>query len=517
MTVASQLTSRAATVTTAIGPEARRTVWQIAWTYRVDLAALTVLMLSALAVFRVSVTGNALYLGDFDRPSNFLNILRHQVEGLKRGHVVAWSDAALMGWNTLALPYTFPNPLTLLAAAFPISDLFRVSAAISLGLLVLAGWSVYVFLRDLSGQPFAAFVAAMLYQFSAFSVLKISQNDMSFAVVIHLPLALLVLRHASERPLARSLLYLTPIIASLFLFTFLQKVAYGGMLLGVYALYRSWCLRSWRPFVVLCLATVIGLVAAAPRVLTVVDELRVLDRGRHSLSPPTFEQIYQFQNVTPREILRWLDAGIFGRYASEALEIGNNVNLHEGMLLWGSTFAALLLVAVAVRQLGALARRPGRWWGAVLRRTDDAPFFVAFLLLVGAVFVAKPVTYLFFIAFGGLDFTHARIVVGGLVVEAALVAIGLRGLLTGAARATIHRRHARCRSASRGRPARRDRRAQRQGRDGGVAKLRLAAAACADECPDPAHGTRPDHTAASIPNRDDGPQPLAVRRLLERG
>jgi hypothetical protein len=394
-----------------------------------DVAACAALALAVVAVFRSTFTRSALYLGDFDRPNSFLNILLHQVEALKRGHLVGWNDEMFLGINVLALPYTFPNPLNLLAAAFPTDQLYWVSGLISTSLLILAGWAAYAFVRNVAGHWLPSFVAALLYQFSAFSVLKDSQNDMSFAVAILLPLALLVLREVERRGLARSFLLLGPIVIALFLFTFLQKVAYSVLLLSLYSVYRSWTLRSWHPLAIWALAFGVALVAAAPRLITVADEFRFLDRGGNSKAPLTFEQIYEFQNIRPHDVLRWFDDGIFGRFPSEVATLGNNTNIHEGMLLWGSAFAAFLLLVGAGFQLTRLVRCPktglARWYHS----PTEAIFFAAFLLLVFAVLLVKPVEYLFFAAFGGVDFTHARIVVAGLIVQAALVGLCLRTLL----------------------------------------------------------------------------------------
>ncbi|MCC7370902.1 MAG: YfhO family protein [Chloroflexi bacterium] len=393
-----------------------------------DLVALGALALVVVFVFRRGLTGSATFIGDFDRLSSFLNIVRHHVDGLQRAHLLAWSDASLVGLNTLALPYTFPNPLTVLAALFPVESLFQVSAYISTALAVIAGWSAYVFLRELSTSRLVACVGAALYQLSAFSVLKVSQNDMSFAVAIHIPLMLLVIRRIGRHKLWISLIALSVILASLLLFTFLQKAAYACMILGLYAAYRSALRRSFRPMVVTAASLGIALVGALPRIVSIADELRLLDRQRDSLQPRTFDEVYTFQNVLPREMLRWFDAEIFGRSMSEVVAFGNNVNVHEGMLLGSSSLAALFVTVYMVYAIVYLRNiRPGKiFWPPGL--DEDVPFFVAFMLLICCLFVSKDALWVLYVMFGSMDFTHARIVVAGLIVQVALTTVALDAL-----------------------------------------------------------------------------------------
>lgn len=381
-----------------------------------DLLALLGLASMGAWVFRVHLVGGGTFIGDSDRLNTFLNILTYEIESLHHGSLEAWNDSMFMGFNIYSLPYTFPNPLTYLAALFPVKDLFWIAGVISCGLLILAGWAAYLFIKDTCGHPFSAFVGAALYEFSTLSTLKVSQNDMSFAVLIHLPLVLLSLRRVRPGNSAACFVGLTFILVSLLYFTFLQKVAYALLLAGAYAVYRSFWLRSWRPSLVFVLSLGVAVTVTFPRLYTVGQEFGLLRRAAVGYEVQSFDGLYEFQNIRPRELLRWFNDGIFGRFPGEAATLGNNINLHEGLLLYTSTFAAFLVLLGLVR-----------FWGGWLRLTrfkdEDAPFHLWFLILVFTVVLVKPVLYVFYLLFLKVDFTHTRIVVAGLLPVCTLVAV----------------------------------------------------------------------------------------------
>src|SRR5207245_6576833 len=247
---------------------------------------------------------------------------------------------------------------------------------------------------------------------------------MSFAVLILIPLALLALRRVSRANRSRCLVGLAAVLTSMLYFTFLQKALYALGLIGAYAVYRALWRRSVDPGPVAAGAGPTAMIAAFPRLWTVVRELRWLERPALAYQAGSFESLYTFQNIRPREILRWFDDGIFGRFPSEAAALGNNINLHEGLLLYTSTFATLLVLA-------ALVRFKGQWLRLLRFRDEDAPFHVAALAVTLAVVLVKSATYVVYLAFFGRDFTHARIVVAGLLPMCALVATVLTAWLGG--------------------------------------------------------------------------------------
>jgi len=375
-------------------------------------------------LFRAHLAGEGTFIGDSDRLNAFLNVLVHETGSLHHGRLPAWNDSMFMGFNVYSLHYTFPNPLTYmtyLAVSYWPSELFWIAGVVSCGLLILAGWVAYAFIKDTCADAFCAFVGAALYEFSALSVLRISQNDMSVAVLILLPLILLFLRRSGRTSPAKCLLALSALLASLLYFTFLQEAAYGLILCGVYALYRTLWMRRWRPALVFAAACAAAITVAMPRLYTVGRDFGMVERVAPGYDPKQFEEAYKLVGTRPREFLRWLDDGIFGRFPGEAAALGNGVNLHEGLLLYTSTFAALLV-------LWGLIRFWGEWLRLPRFKDEDAPFHLWFLAVVFLVVLAKPSWHVLYVLFMKVDFTHARIVVAGLLPFCTLVAILLRDL-----------------------------------------------------------------------------------------
>jgi hypothetical protein len=387
--------------------------------YAPDALALCTLVALGAWLFRAHLLGRAVYIGDADRLNTFLNILKYQVERIRDGEVPGWSEFMFMGQHQLALPYTFPNPLTYATAFVPSQNLYWVAGVVSCALLILAGCTAYLFIKDSCRDLFPAFIGAALYQLSSLSVLKISQNDMSFAVLVHLPVMLLLLRRATDRAGRLTFCALAIVLASLLWFTFLQKAAYALMLAGAYAAYRSLWWRQWRPVLTFAASLVVALIAASPRLYMVAQEFALLQRTPVGFRAENFDALYEFQNIRPREILRWFDDGIFGRFPTEAAAIGNNINLHEGLLLHTSAFAAFLVV------LGVVRFR-GEWFRLLRGKDEDAAFHLWCLAFVLSVLLVKPVLHALYLLFGKLDFTHARIVVAGLLPVCTLVAMVLR-------------------------------------------------------------------------------------------
>ncbi len=381
-----------------------------------DIVALTAIAAVGLWLFRSHLMGRVVFIGDSDRLNTFLNILTFQVEALRGRGLSAWDPLMFMGLNVHALPYTFPNPLVWLTTLTPPAALFWTAGVVSCALLVSAGGACYAFIKDTTGDVFSAWVGAVLYECSALAVLKISQNDMSFAVLLHLPLALLAVRRVRDDNVRSCLLGLTGVLTSLLYFTFLQKAAYAVLLIGGYALYRTIWLRSWRPVLLAGAALATAAVAAVPRLWTVGAEMALLERPALDFERGSFASVYIFQGIRPREFWRWLDEGIFGRFPTEAAALGNNINLHEGLLLYTSTFAALLVLV-------AIGRFRGRWLRLFRFRDEDAPFHLVTLGIVFVVVLWAPATHLVYLVFLGRDFTHARIVVAGLLPFCTLVAV----------------------------------------------------------------------------------------------
>src|SRR5437899_12363302 len=141
-------------------------------------------------LFRHHLLRERVFIGDSDRLNSFLNILIHQVDGIRHGGLAAWDDRMFMGLNAAALAYTFPNPLTYVAALAPAKDLIWAAGLVSLALFVAASWAAYTFLKDSCRNVFAAWVGATMYQCSALAKLNIAQYDTRLEELIVVPPAL---------------------------------------------------------------------------------------------------------------------------------------------------------------------------------------------------------------------------------------------------------------------------------------------------------------------------------------
>ena len=383
-----------------------------------DIAATAALPLLSLWLFRQHVFGAVTYIGNPDRLTSHLKVLKLHVDALTRGQLDAWSEFEMLGYDSFALPYTFPNILTYLGYWFGPESLYVTAGYISAGLLALAGIAAYGFIRGLVRQQFAALVGAILYQFSALTVLKASQNDMSLLVFVVIPWLALIVRRTGRKGAASSFALLAGLVFLLLHFTFLQTAAYVLMFMLAYATYRSWALRDWRPLAVCGGAMAVGTLFAGPRLLGVALAMREHVRVQPGHKTDTFEGLYQFQNIRPYEIVRWFDGTVFGRFPSEAEIIGNNINLTEGFLL---STAALTPFVIGF----AILHYRQRLFGLLYEKRDDAAFMFWALAFCFSVIALKPVHYLVFLLFLGVDFTHARILIVGLLPLATLVALAL--------------------------------------------------------------------------------------------
>lgn len=389
---------------------AYKALWQ-------DMAAALILTILAVWLFRGHVSGDSLWIGNPDRLNSDLKILRHYLS-TQGGAIPAWNEHEMMGYDSLALPYTFPNPLVYLINWFGRANLYVIMGYVGIAMLSAAGMVAYAFLRTFLPAGLPVLVGAICYEFSSLTLLKVSQNSMSFAVFIVIPLLMLAIRHTRRDTAAWCFLVLALLLGCMMNLMFLQKAAYAVMLAGAYCAWRSYSERSWRPALVFGLALVVAMAFSFPRIIGVATAIGEYARTIAGMDLRNFNVLYDFQNIRPYEILRWFDDSIFGRNPSQTHNIGNNINLTEGFLLYTSAVVPFLLVAGLVRQ-------PRQWlklWGA--SRSETAFFF---WMLIGciAVVVFKPVAHAVFLLFLRMDFTHARILIAGLLPLVVLVALAL--------------------------------------------------------------------------------------------
>ena len=368
-------------------------------------------------LFRVHIFGGGTWIGNPDRLNSNLKVLAFFLRSLANtGHFSAWNEHELLGYDSFTLPYTFPNPLVWISGIGGLQNLPITAGYISVALLILAGLSAGWFLSALSVAPLAAIVGVALYQMTALPILKVSQNDTSFAVFIVLPLMLRLIHNVSRSRLPAFFMALTALLFLMLHVMFLQKAAYALMLCSSYALWRSAARKSWLPVLYFGGATLVALVLASPRLIGIMIAMREYTRSSRSQSLASFHDVYQFQHIFPFQILRWLDPTLLGVLPSDPIALQNDINLTEGFLLGNSAAVPLLFL------IGIIYGRH-RWLPFLRRDNQDFAFWAWALAATVSVIVWQlPLQGLYY-AFGQIDFTHARILIAGLPALVAAVCL----------------------------------------------------------------------------------------------
>jgi hypothetical protein len=387
-----------------------------------DISAVLALALLGLILFRFQVFGDGLYIGNPDRLSGNLKILKFSLDGLASGHLDAWDQFEMLGYDTFTLPYTFPSVFTLVAYLMGPENLY-VGTGYELPILLsMAGIAAYAFIRVVVGSAFPAFIGAILYQFSALTILKVSQNDLSFAVFIFIPILMLVIRQVTAHNIRSSFILLAGLLFLMLHFTFLQKASYAMILAGSFCLYRTIAERNWRISAVFAAACVVAAIGAFPRIYGIAVAMREYSRTVTGHNFDQFADVYSFQGIFPSQILRWFDDGIFGRYPSDgSIVLQNNINLTEGFLLYTCSFVPFVML------LGIWFYR-GRPFALIYSRRYDGAFFFWFLVFTISVVVVPIMLELVWLIYLRMDFTHARILIIGLLPLSAIVTMVLADL-----------------------------------------------------------------------------------------
>ena len=311
---------------------------------QLDILALLSIAFLVCLIFRLVVCNGWTFIGDSDRLNAFLNIRLFEFDSIATwGRIPGWCDSIFGGVSMAGLHFMLPaaDIFAYFDWLFPRSDLYRIMSFSSIGLVVLAGWAAYAYIKDCCQQPLPALTGAVLYCLSAYSINRIAQLDASFTIQIYMPLAMILIRRTTPTNSTSAFILLCILNTALIMMTFLQEVAYVIILVGLYACFRSWRLRTMAPVVVLGLSMIIAMVISFPRLYTVMEDFREVDRTK------------VFPGLSWIEVLRFFNESIFGRTQGEGRQFGNGTNLHEGLQLLGSSMAAFLVL------IGALIRR--RW------------------------------------------------------------------------------------------------------------------------------------------------------------
>lgn len=378
-----------------------------------DLIAISLLIILSLCLFRSEFTGH-IWIGNPDRLNSDLKVTRHY---LSTAQINAWDQNEMMGYDSFSLPYTYPNVLIPIIKLFGATEEIKVMGFLTIALLSLAGIAAYYCIRSIVGAGLPTTTAAICYQFSSLTILKVSQNAMSFAVFIIFPLIILCLYKTERKNLINQFLCLSILLCLMLEVMFLQKAAYVLIATGLYSIYRSLVKRNHAPIIVFGGALIMAIAFSGPRIFGIFNAIHEYSRVVPGLDLKNFENVYSFQNIRPYEIFRWFDNTLFGPFPSAATAVGNNINLNEGFLLYTSVVVPFLILFGLIFSLVKSKH--------ILYSVSELPFFALILLCSILVVVWKAANNFVYVLFLRLDFTHARILIAGLLPLCILVAISL--------------------------------------------------------------------------------------------
>lgn len=357
-----------------------------------------------------------MFIGDSDRMSHFLTWLIHLNEGLREGRLPTWNNSLFGGYSTAGLPYIYYNPLALVGLLFPPELQNWVSGWISMLWLFASGMAVFLLLRTIVPKTLFAFTGAALYLSSAAPILKISQNDGTFSVVVMAPIVLLCMMSAKKGRMFACMLGSFLALTYLLSVSFLQEAAYAGLFLAAFGLYRLVFGRDTKPFLILAGSGLAALCISFPRLINVGIELSLSNRGGTSGFLETWSGLGAFNRL---EIFRWLDDRFFGQYYSHSLSLGNGLNMHEGMLAYASTFAVVIFLVGAFTHFRNIRS---------FKSTNDVSFHSLFWIFCLSVVVTKTGYWIMYHLFLKIGFIHARITTIGTLSFCLLVAMFLEKL-----------------------------------------------------------------------------------------
>jgi len=312
-----------------------------------------VIAAAVLIVFGDHLFGVSTFIGDSDRLNSYLNLRLFEYDSIRTlGRVPLWNEGMFGGFSMAGLHWMNPgpDPIPYFLALFERGEIFRVLGYVSAALTALAGVSAYLYISDLARPGLPAVAGAVVYGLSVYSLHRAAQVDSAQMTLILLPLGLLAIRKAQSQAL---LAYagLAAILTVLCFYGFLQEAAYVMIYLGAYSLYRgAAALRAGerdfqRPVTVFAAAVLVALVFAAPRLISVAGDFQQLFRT----------QTFHYTDYS--EIARLVHEGFLGRSMGEGRELGNSLNLHEGLQLLGSSMAIFVVIAgiMTPRSRGELA------------------------------------------------------------------------------------------------------------------------------------------------------------------
>ncbi|MBV9355477.1 MAG: GtrA family protein, partial [Chloroflexi bacterium] len=353
-------------------------------------------------------------LGNSDRLNHYLSFILYHTHYLEHGQFAAWSDFIFDGFDTTALPMSFPTPLYALPALLHSDDVVSIFGVIAFLLLALTLLEAYAVIYMLCRDRLAAVAGATTYACATYALLKLVQSDQTYLSVLTAPIFFYLIHTTTQRNWPRRFIALTLLVAIECYFAFLQEFSYNLIFFFVYAAYL-FLRRNRYPLFTFGCAFAAGVVLSLPRLLAEYANLGTSGRGR---AEPVLQDV-----VGLRTLLRFFSRDIFGHSWRDQLALpdASRLNFHEGDLLHSSVFGALLLLLIILGGRWLIHRSPGpasgvRFYGIV---------FVPYILFVFAVMHVPAIYLLFDRLYLNVSFQHSRLSVSAMLPVAILTALFL--------------------------------------------------------------------------------------------
>ena len=373
------------------------------------------------SLFWPHLIGDYTFFGNPDRLNHSLKLLKFFSESINAGNPFqAWNDLEMMGFDAFSQPYITLNPFAFFVAAFDPKNIYIIAGFESFFLLAFSGFSAFLFFRSaVVVNNLLAILGGILYQCSAISILKVSQNDFSFMALILLPLMSTVVSRTNRFNLASNFFLFSTLTFILLEFCFIQKAAYVLIFVGLYILFIAWQRKDIKIFYLFLLAGSIGTLGATGRLVGLFEYMGNSIRFDPNTQILTYADLLKYQGLKIYDFFRWFEDGLFGINFKDQAAINNRINLSEGFLLYTSPMVPIITIV-------ALLSHKSSWDGGIFGKLNLPRFLIWMTLFTFGVTFLYPFSYLVYLLFLKHDFFHSRILVVGLLPLVAYLLIRLQ-------------------------------------------------------------------------------------------
>jgi hypothetical protein len=176
---------------------------------RYHVAPLLLFAAVALFLFRLPLFEGYRFVGNPDRWNHYLSLASFHSTNFSRHRFSAWCEYLFIGFDTLALPFSFVSPLFALPALLATNDVVKVLGYVSPAILFSTLAATYLVIDSVCRDRLAAAAGACVYGLSTWSMLKLTQNDNSYLAVFVAPILFHLIRTTDRGNLARKSALLT--------------------------------------------------------------------------------------------------------------------------------------------------------------------------------------------------------------------------------------------------------------------------------------------------------------------